>query len=73
MQTDVSISAGKNSLTISYVIFNLLLDACIYIPKGTIVAHPDENEPEVDVIEVAETIKEAQETMQYQNHLPNRP
>ena len=55
------------------MIFNLSSDAHIYIPKGTIVAHPDESEPEVDVIEVAETIKEAQETMQYRNHLPNRP
>ena len=45
----------------------------IYIPKGTIVACPDENEPEVDVIEIAETIEEAQETMQYRNHLPSRP
>ena len=71
--TDTSTSAGKNSVTILYVIFNLSLDAHIYIPKGTIVAHPNENEPEVDVIEVAETIEEAQETMQYRNHLPNRP
>ena len=35
----------------------------MYIPKGTIVAHPNENEPEVDVIEVAEIIKEAQDPM----------
>ena len=27
----------------------------------------------MDVIEVAETIGEAEETMQYRNHLPNRP
>ena len=63
----------KNPVTILYVIFNLSLDAHIYIPKGTIIAHPDDNEPEVDVIEVAETIKEAQETVQYRNHLPSRP
>ena len=44
----------------------------IYIPKETIVACPDENAPEVDVIEIAETIDEAQETMQYRNHLPSR-
>ena len=55
------------------MIFNLSSDAHIYIPKGTIVAHPNGSKPEVDVIEVAETIKEAQETMQYRNHLPNRP
>ena len=55
------------------VIFNLSLDAHIYIPKGTIIAHPIGNKPKMDVIEVAETIKEAQENMQYRNHLLNRP
>ena len=68
-----STKSTKSPVTIPYVIFNLSSDAHIYILKGTIVAHPDGNEPEVDVIEVAETIKEAQETMQYRNHLPSRP
>ena len=63
----------KNPITILCVVFNLSSDVHIYIPKGTIVACPDGSEPEVDVIEVAETIEEAQETMQYRNHLPNRP
>ena len=63
----------KNPITIPYVIFNLSSDTHIYLPKGTIVACPDGNEPEVNVIEVAENIEEAQETMQYRNHLPNRP
>ena len=63
----------KNPVTIPYVIFILSSDAHIYISKGTIVACPDGNEPEVDVIEVAETIEQAQETMQYRNHLPSRP
>ena len=63
----------KNPITIPYVIFNLSSDMHIYIPKGTVVACPNGSEPKVDVIEVAETIKEAQETMQYRNHLPNRP
>ena len=70
---DASTLSNKNPVTIPYVIFNLSSDAHIYIPKGTIVTHPDENEPEVDVIEIAETIEEAQETMQYRNHLPSRP
>ena len=70
--TDASTSSNKNPITILYVIFNLSSDMHIYIHKGTIVAHPDESEPEVDVIEVAETIEEVQETMQYRNHLPNR-
>ena len=69
----LSTNSTKKPVIIPYVIFNLSLDRHIYLPKGTITAHPDENEPEVDVIEVAENIKEAQETMQYRNHLPNRP
>ena len=60
----LSTNSTKIPLTIPYVIFNLSSDTHIYLPKGTIVAHPDENEPEVDVIEVAETIEEAQGTMQ---------
>ena len=69
----LSKQSTKNPVTIPYVIFNLSLDTHIYIPRGTIIAHPNGNEPEVDVIEVAETIEEAQETIQYRNHLPSRP
>ena len=47
----------KNPITIPYVIFNLSSDTLTYIPKGTIVAHPDGSEPEVDIIEVAEIIR----------------
>ena len=68
-----STKATKNPVTILYVIFNLSSDAHIYIPKGTIIACPDGNEPEVDVIELAETIKETQETVQHRNYLPSRP
>ena len=74
--TDTSTLATQSAkipINILYLIFNLSSDAHIYIPKGTVVACPDGNEPEVDVIEVAETIEEAQETMQYRNHLPSRP
>ena len=69
----LSTQSNKNSITIPYAIFNLSPDAHIYIPKGTIVVHPDGSEPEVNVIEVAEIIEEAEETMQYRNHLPSRP
>ena len=71
--TDISTLATQSAKNLPYVIFNLSSDAHIYIPKGTVVACSDGNEPEVDVIEVAETIEEAQETMQYRNHLPSRP
>ena len=60
----LSKQSTKNRVTLPYVIFNLSLDAHIYIPKGTIITCPNCNEPKVDVIEAAETIKEAQETMQ---------
>ena len=63
----------QSPIIIPYVIFILSSEVHIYIPKGTIVACPDGNEPEMDVIEVTETIEEAQETMQYRNHLPSRP
>ena len=75
-ESDASVlskQSTKNPVTIPYVIFNLSSNTHIYIPRGTIVAHPNGNEPEVDVIEVAETIKEAQETMQYRNNLLSRP
>ena len=65
----LSKQSTKNLVTIPYVMFNLSLDAHIYIPRGTIIAHHNGNEPEVDVIEVAEAIEEAQETIQYRNHL----
>ena len=68
----LSTQSNKNSI-LPYLISNLSSDTHIYIPKGTIVACPDGSEPEVDVIEVAETIEEAKETMQYRNHLPSRP
>ena len=72
--TDVLLlSTNSVPVTILYVMFNLSSDAHIYLPKGTIIAHPDENESEVDVIEVAETIEEVQGAMHYRNHLPNRP
>ena len=69
----LSKQSTKNPVTIPYVIFNLSSDAHIYIPRGTIVAHPDGSKPKVDVTEVAETIEEAQETVQYRNHLLSRP
>ena len=40
-----STKSTKHPVTIPYVIFNLSSDAHIYILKGTIIAHPDGNEP----------------------------
>ena len=45
----------------------------MYIPKGTVIAYVDDEESEVDCFNIAETYEEAQETMQYRNHLPKHP
>ena len=47
----------KTPMTIPYVIFNLALDRPLYIPKGAVIAHPINDEPEMDVIEIVETRK----------------
>ena len=69
---DTSTSEKKNPVTIPYAIFNLATNSSIYIPKGAVVAHLDEAEAEMDCFEVAKTLKEAQETIQYRNHLPSQ-
>ena len=38
-----------------YVIYNLATHTPVYIPKGTIVAYADEDEPEMDCFKIAET------------------
>ena len=45
----------------------------IYIPKGTVITYADDEEPEMDCFKIAEMYEEAQETMQYNNHLPKHP
>ena len=36
-------------------------------------AYVDEDEPTMDCFKIAETYEEAQEAMQYKDHLPNHP
>ena len=40
-------------------------------PKKQLWLIADEDEPEMDCFEIAETYEEAQEAMQYRNHLPS--
>ena len=63
---DVSNAKTKESadITLPYVIYNLATHTPIYIPKGTIVAYADEDKPEMDCSEIAETYKEAQEVIE---------
>ena len=63
---------GK-SVQLPYVIYNLDNNKSIYIQKGTIVAYANKDEPEVDCFKISETYEEAQEAIQYRNHLPNCP
>ena len=63
---------GK-SVKLPYVIYNLDTHKSIYIQKGTVVAYANKDEPEVNCFEISETYEEAQEAIQYRNHLPNCP
>ena len=67
---DTSPQLTGDFIKIPYVIHNLTVHGPIYIPKGTVITYADDEEPEMDCFKIAETYEEAQETMQYRNHLP---
>ena len=67
---DASPQSTGDFIKIPYVIHNLTAHGSIYIPKGTVIPYADDEEPEINCFEIAETYEEAQETMQYRNHLP---
>ena len=60
-------------IKIPYIIYNLDAHDHVYISKGTIVAYTDDEEPKMECFKIAETFEEAQEAIQYRNHLPNHP
>ena len=60
-------------IKIPYVIYNLDAHDHVYISKGTIVAYTDNEKPKMECFKIAETFEEAQEAIQYRNHLPNHP
>ena len=70
---DTSPQLTGDFIKIPYIIHNLATHGPVYIPKGTVIAYADDEEPEMDCFEIAETYEEAQETMQYRNHLPKHP
>ena len=70
---DVSAQLTEDFIKIPYVIHNLTAHGPIYIPKGIVIAYTDNEEPEMYCFEIAEMYEEAQETMQYRNHLPKYP
>ena len=45
------------------------MDPCTSLKEQSF-AYTDDEEPEMDCLEIAESYEEAQKTMQYRNHLP---
>ena len=76
LMQDKSDTSGKSKqqfIKIPYVIYNLDAHDHVYISKGTIIAYTDDEKPEMECFEIAEMFEEAQEAIQYRNHLPNHP
>ena len=63
----------EDFIKIPYVIHNLTTHGPIYILQETVITYADDEEPEMDCFKIAEMYEEAQETMQYRNHLPKHP
>ena len=61
---DTSPQLTGDFIKIPYVIHNLTAHGPIYILKGAVITYADDEEPEMDCFEIAETYEEAQETMQ---------
>ena len=72
-KNDTSDKLKKEFIKIAYVIYNLNAHDHVYISKGTIIAYTEDEEPEMECFKIAETFEEAQEAMQYRNHLPSHP
>ena len=70
---DASLQSLGNFIKVPYVIHNLASHGPLYIPKGTVITYTDDEEPEMDCFEIAKSYEEAQEMMQYRNHLPKHP
>ena len=72
-KNDASGKSKQEFIKIPYVIYNLDAHNHVYISKGTVIACTDDEEPEMECFEIAETFEEAQEAIQYRNHLPSCP
>ena len=70
---DMSLQSSDDFIKEPYVIHNLASHGPLYIPKGTVITYTDDEEPEMDCFEIAKSYEEAQEMMQYRNHLPKHP
>ena len=70
---DASPQSLDDFIKVPYVIHNLASHGPLYIPKGTVITYTDDEEPEMDCFKIAESYEEAQEMMQYRNHLPKHP
>ena len=73
---DKSDAQGKSKqefIKIPYVIYNLDAHDHVYISKGTVIAYTDDEEPKMECFKIAEMFEEAQQAIQYRNHLPSHP
>ena len=55
---DVSPQSLDDFIKVPYVIHNLTSHGPMYIPKGTVIAYTDDEEPEMDCFEIAESYEE---------------
>ena len=72
-KSDMSGKSKQEFIKVPYVIYNLDAHNDVYISKGTIIAYTNDEEPKMECFDIAETFEEAQEAIQYRNHLPNCP
>ena len=72
-KSDASGKSKQEFIKIPYVIYNLDANDHVLISKGTIIPYTDNEEPKMECFEIAETFEEAQEAIQYRNHLPSCP
>ena len=72
-KSDTSGKSKQEFIKIPYVIHNLDAHNHVYISKGTVIAYTDNEEPEMECFKIAETFEEAQQAIQYRNHLPSHP
>ena len=72
-KSDVSGKSKEEFIKIPYVIYNLDAKDHVYILKGTTMAYTDDEEPKMECFKIAEMFEEAQQAIQYKNHLPSHP
>ena len=60
---DASLQSSDDFIKVPYVIHNLTSHGPMYLPKGMVIIYADDEEPEMDCFEIAESYEETQEMM----------